>query len=116
MKDPASPGSNRRETSSVYPLAIVALSVAAIVSTFAISLYSEDPRIEARSFSGILVAYLIACGVLYRLCRKDVRVRSQQGENDIEEQLRILDDANTFFAGSLNTSDTFRLLISRIKE
>jgi diguanylate cyclase (GGDEF)-like protein len=93
---------------------MVVLSIGVIVSTFAISVYVRDVGARSQAFVAVLAAYLIVCLVLYRVQARREPPVTQRDDSDIDTHLKILDEAKTFFAGSLKTSDTFRLVISRI--
>ncbi|MBV9241362.1 MAG: GGDEF domain-containing protein [Acidobacteria bacterium] len=119
MKDPIPHGRESRASSASrrYMIAVAAVSLAAIISTFAISVYSSEIGAKARGFVVILIAYVIACVGLYRAhARREPLFDGEEnaGSADIDAHLKILDEAREFFAGSLKTSDTFRLVVSRI--
>lgn len=118
MIHPISHGRERREKSASisYNVTIVAVSIAALISTFTISSYIENAAPKFGAFTAIVAVYLIACLVLYRGHRREKPSTFEEDDAQIEACLKTLEDANTFFAGSLNTSDTFRLVVSRVRE
>jgi diguanylate cyclase (GGDEF)-like protein len=100
-------------------LALMLVSVGAVACAFGISIYYAEVSSRSRGSLIVVAAYVIVCIALYRGYRQDVRLQlSDAGpaETEIDAHLKILDQAKEFFAGSLKTPDTFRLLVSRIDE
>lgn len=100
-------------------LALAITSLAAIGATFAISIYSTELAPKARGFSVVVIGYLISCIAVYRAyVRRESAVGPDiaNSERNDDSHLKMLDEAREFFAGSLTTPDTFRLIVSRIAE
>jgi diguanylate cyclase (GGDEF)-like protein len=107
--------STLRYTSSSIGL----LSLAAIVSTFCLSMSPADDGSKASGFVVIIAAYLTGYVALYLRQRSRIRshndaVIATRSSADIAKHLGGLDDAREFFAGSLRTVDVFRLVSSRL--
>ena len=118
MKDTAPHRPRRREISSPqsYVLIVAVVSIAAVIASFVVSAEAVTFGSNVLGFCGVLLLYLIACGVVYLFFQpasySDVAA-GIAGAAATDAELRILDEACEYFAGSLNTSDTFRLVADR---
>jgi diguanylate cyclase (GGDEF)-like protein len=121
MKDPVPHARVRRSSyiPRLYLLVSAVLSVGAILSAFGIAVFASDTVAKLWSFGVVLVSYLATSLALYRWLPREYSLEIAHGEaqrNDIDVHLRALEETREFFAGSLSTSDTFRLVASRVTE
>jgi diguanylate cyclase (GGDEF)-like protein len=107
--------------SSQMILAIVSLS--ALFATFFISNIALRFETKAAFFSTIVFAYLLICVLFYlrQKQRSDIsffKARSSDSvfNEEIENKLLALEEANHFFGASLKPADMFRLVSSRTGE
>lgn len=108
-----------RKSSSLFSVLIVALSLVAIVATYFLANSSNDMATKTRGFSGIIAAFLISALLIHLWGTRGTKADSKTGEYleiNVDRSLIALDEANEYFAGSLNSSDSFRLVASRVKE
>ena len=108
---------DRRRAISAYSMLMVLLSLCAIISTFFLANSSLEVTAKIGGFSGIIVFFLIACVFthLWQSKSRPIRAEPSAANNtDVERGLAALDEAGEFFAGSLKSSDTFRLVTSRV--
>jgi diguanylate cyclase (GGDEF)-like protein len=97
------------------PLVFVLISIAAIVATYAVTNSSLDLTSRTAGFAVILAAFILLSLVHLWNAPGEVN-RPAAAEHEIERCLRSLDEANEYFAGSMTTSDIFRLVSSRAAE
>ncbi len=108
-----------RRVYSPYPVITVALSLAAIAATYLLAGSALEVTEKTQAFAGVVISYLFVCVILYfhQSTRKrksdDPRMKA---EDDIEAGLAALDEASTFFAGSLKSADALRLVSSRVRD
>ncbi len=98
---------------------VVALSLVAIVGTYFLANSTADIATKTRGFSGIIAAFLITSVLVHIWGSRRARsneVADVEPEQQQDRGLLALEEAAQFFAGSLNSSDTFRLVASRVKD
>lgn len=106
-----------RRTFTVSQIVIVALSLAAIAGTYVISTSALAMEDKAKAVSAIIALYLFSWVVIsagqYRRHRKgdSPSTTSDQG---VEQTLTALDEASTFFTGSLRSDDALRLVSNKV--
>lgn len=104
---------------------MICASILTLIGTFFVANSGLEFRVKTTVFGGIVALYLIFCGVFYFLQNR--RLNSAQTEAEdaeseeifspvVQEKLLILEEAKTFFATSLKSSDMFRLVSNRIGE
>ena len=103
------------------PLLFIGVSLAAIISAFVLASSSYDVETKAKAFSAIIVVFLIYCGIA--LIGRDEYSHRYPGhpgtsvsEADIERKLRSIEEAASYFGGSLKPADMFRLMASRVRD
>ena len=119
--DDSVPKGHVRSASLFYFLFVIIASVCAIFLTFVLANSSAGPETKAPAFLAIIVGFLAVCLCLHL---RQTRCASQKARRDLaadlqlrtESGLRMLDEANEFFAGSIKPADMFRLVSSRIRE
>lgn len=99
----------------------VGVSIAAIVAAFVLANSEYGFEIKIKGFSAIIVGFLIFCAILYTKVGVYLAVFGDGGQkylsdDDLERKLFGIEEANTYFGGSLKSADMFRLTASRIKE
>ena len=110
--------STRDRAISKYPIFTIAVSLAAIVVTYLLANSGFEVGAKTRGFSVIVVSFLSVSTLLYFRHagrRSPDTIEASDNNNDTERQLAALDEANEFFAGSLGSSDTFRLIANRVQ-
>lgn len=90
--------------------ALVAISVTYLIAGSTLGLTAK-----MASFIVLIAVFLSSSALLHiwRSARSGLNVTT---EPNIDRQLAALDDANEFFAGSINTADAFRLVASRVRQ
>lgn len=118
MQDEDNKGSEPRNVGLgfPYPVAIVALAVAALIGTFFLAQSSYTTSTKIASFFAIVTVFLSSAIVLHLRYGGEREIVIEAEEPETDRQLQALDDACEFFAGSLRSSDAFRLVASRIRE
>ncbi len=104
--------------SSAFTLLIIFFSLIAIVSTFLLAISTVDVGVKVGGFSAILAVLItLALGLsFWQSGRRTDLIESEFTSGaDLEQNLRGLDEANEYFAGSLTTGDTLRLVGSRVR-
>ena len=97
-------------------------SFAVIVATFFVSNSALIFETKTAIFVAIVVIYPLSCAAFYFRQRTASAENFQTAQTDsvfneeIEEKLLALEEANEFFGASLKFSDMFRLVASRIDE
>ena len=100
-----------------YIVALLALSLVAIACAFGISIYFSEDLSKLRGMLLVVVVYLAACAAIYfRYSREALVSGSDAPDSNVDEHLRMLEEAKDYFAGSLRTPDTFRLLASHVRK
>lgn len=105
-----------------YSIVLTAVfSFAVIIATFLVSTAELDFETKTAVFSTIAVLYPVLCAAFYFWQRaRLVDFQSEQAfsafNQEIEDKLFALEEANEFFGASLKFSDMFRLVASRIDE
>lgn len=99
---------------SLYSAVIVGSALAALAATFIIAGAEIEVGLKTRAFSAIIASFLVVAALahLFVITRK----RPANRETDEGRGLSLLDEANELLAGRLNTSDTFRLVVSRLSD
>ena len=111
--------SPRTSLNSLYPAVIVVTSVVALVSTYFLINSGLDATVKMWGFFGITAGFLIVSAMLhFWVSRKNLISAVEDPNSTVEgdRQLQALEDAHEFFAGSLNSPDSFRLVTSRVRE
>ncbi|MEQ1924343.1 MAG: hypothetical protein ABL952_17740, partial [Pyrinomonadaceae bacterium] len=119
MKDRKDTGDDSPKTqfTALYSGVTVIFSVVALVATYFLANSEYDITVKARGFSVIVAAFLVSAASLYLwISRGDKDTDGVDLDTRTDRQLQALDDANTYFAGSLRPSDSFRLVASRVRE
>jgi diguanylate cyclase (GGDEF)-like protein len=101
--------SSRRFAASSVSMA--GLSLAALSATFAVSISGMAVETRFVSFAGIVAGFVGVFAFLYYTGKKGLQ---ETGGSSLEEKLQLLEEAGQIFAGSLSTSDAFRLAASRM--
>ena len=115
------PGRSMRDRAiSKYPIFIIAASLAAIFATYLLANPGFEVRAKTLGFSLIVASFLSISALLYfwhtgRVSPDTIETAADY-DADITRQLAALDEANEFFAGTLGSADTFRLIANRVKE
>ena len=104
---------------SKYPIFIIAASLAAIFATYLLANPGFEVRAKTLGFSLIVASFLSISALLYfwhtgRVSPDTIETAADY-DADITRQLAALDEANEFFAGTLGSADTFRLIANRVK-
>lgn len=105
----------------MIPLLFVGTSLAAIVAAFALANSSYEFEIKTQGFSAIIVGYLIFSAVAYwnsggRLALIGEEESDKLTNEQVESRLFSIEEASTYFGGSLKASDMFRLMASRVDD
>jgi diguanylate cyclase (GGDEF)-like protein len=120
MKDPVQHDRVRHSTYSLsFYVPVFVVSTGAMLFCFAISLCATDIGSKVRGFLAVLITYSLASVLLFRWHARDGSrdlTESDVKRNAADDHLKVLDETLEFFAGSLSTSDTFRLVASRVAE
>lgn len=98
---------------SAFPKITVGLSLTAIVATYLLANSAAEVATKTKGFSAIIAAFLVGCALLYFRQHRSTAVSPE--EEDLDRQLAALDEAKEYFSGALDASDTFRLVVSRIR-
>ncbi len=94
------------------------MSLSAIVAAFALANSGYEFETKTQGFSAIIIGYLIFSGIAYWIgagltfLGKNVGLTDEQ----IESRLFSIEEASTYFGGSLKSSDMFRLMSSRVDD
>ena len=94
----------------------VAAALIALVATYILDSFSLDDATKASGFAGIILIFLIVCGVLFLYQSRRKRKADDLESADMETGLAALDEASAFFSGSLKSGDAFRLVSSRVSD
>lgn len=95
------------------------MSVIALVSTYFLTNSGIDTTVKTWGFFGIIAGFLAASALLHFRPSSKARAATTEDTNsnfEGDRHLQALDDAHEFFAGSLNSADSFRLVASRVRE
>lgn len=99
----------------------VGVSLAAIIAAFVLANSSYDFEIKTKAFSAIIVVFLMYCAIV--LVGREEYVNWFNGEPssklpdfEITQKLFAIEEAATYFGGSLKPADMFRLMCSRIND
>ena len=103
------------------PMLLIGVSLGAIVASFVLASSSFDVETKLKAFSAIIVVFLTYCGIA--LIGRDEHSRwygrssnSSIPDADIEGKLLSIEEAASYFGGSLKSSDMFRLMTSRVRD
>jgi diguanylate cyclase (GGDEF)-like protein len=101
------------------PILIIAISVLTLLATFITS--NLEIGFELKSFLFTLFLIINASGLLFFYFKNYTNgvKASETGKvftNDLDEKLALLQEVEDLFGGSLNSSDMFRLITSRVNE
>lgn len=113
------PDLGRRRTYSLYPIVMVLAVLAAIAITYGLYTIEMDPTTRLAAVGGSLLLLVFICGAFFYK-----KSRKKQGDDgmeaskpvDIEAGLGALDEASSFFTGSIQSADAFRLVSSRVRD
>ena len=101
------------------PIALVVVSVASIAAAFALAITNIEFETKVKVFAFIIVAYLVYCGISF-VTRDEssgwFHTSDPTSPEEIEQKLLSLEEAATYFGGSLKPVDMFRLMASRVKD
>lgn len=102
----------------ISPAIIIGIALAAITATYFLASSDLEVGTKTRGFSGIIVVFLIvSIGLrLWQSRRGNGRSEDVQHATDPDIGLSGLDEAKDLFAGSLSSTDAFRLVASRIRD
>ena len=111
----------RVRATPIYSILTVGASLIALAFTFLLADSNFDMGAKALGFAGIIGSFLSVCTLLYfrqtGRAKADIATRGLEIYNDqIDNGLLALGQANELFAGALKTSDAFRLTANRVKE
>ncbi len=87
------------------------LSLAAISATYVVSISGMEVETRVLSFAGVIAGFAGVFALLYYVGRKGLQ---ESGTDNLDEKLQLVEEAGQLFAGSLGTSDAFRLAASRM--
>ncbi|MFT3745720.1 MAG: sensor domain-containing diguanylate cyclase [Pyrinomonadaceae bacterium] len=115
------PDRSSGRTFPIFPILTLVFALAAIAATYFLSTVDLDPTIRLGSIGGVMVLFLAVCGTLYFQQSKRRRLTDAESEPepepvDIEAGLGALDEASSFFTGSIRSADAFRLVSSRVRD
>lgn len=121
MKHPVDTGvqPDQRRFATLYASVVVGLSIVAIVATYLLANSSFDVAVKTRGLSVVIVLLLLLCISLHFWHKRNGPPAAKPEttpDAEVERQLVALDEAHEFFAGSLKSADTFRLIASRVRE
>lgn len=99
----------------------VGVSIAAILAAFVLANSNYEFEIKIKGFSAIIVGFLIFCAIVYSKVGGYLAVLGDGGQKHfsdeaIERKLFAIEEANTYFGGSLKSADMFRLTASRLND
>ncbi len=101
---------------AIFPSAMIAVSLTAIVAAFIIANSGLDFAIEVKAFSAIIVIYLLCCLAFYYRSSFRTAPKSRFDDAQIDERLFAIEEANEYFGGSLKPDDMFRLVSNKVNE
>lgn len=102
-------------------LIFVGVSVSAIVAAFVLANSSLEFDTKTKAFSGIIVVFLMYCAVAF-VGREENRhwfggpLATSVTDLEIERKLYSIEEAASYFGGSLKPADMFRLMASRVRD
>lgn len=118
MKHPIKnePSSGRRQVFS--PAIVAGIALVAITATYFLASSDLEVGVKTRGFSGIIAAFLIVTVSLrmWQARRGNGPAIAGHRASDIDASLSGLEAAKDLFAGSLSSTDAFRLAASRIHD
>lgn len=102
------------------PVFFIGVSLAAIVSAFVLANSSYDFETKTKVFSAIIVIFLMYCAIAL-IGREDpekglVGRSLAAADPEIERKLFSIEEAASYFGGSLKPADMFRLMASRVRD
>ena len=101
------------------PMSLFVLSLAAIVVTFGLANSTLAFETKTRFFAAIIVAYILFCVVSF-VGRSGTPFSNASGQarvdSDLDRKLALLEDAATYFAGTIRTADMMRLVAAKMRE
>jgi diguanylate cyclase (GGDEF)-like protein len=100
---------------------MTAVSLAAIVASFALASSTGEVVSKSRGFMAIIVGYLVAAVVVYVFGNRNGAFRDNDGGNVgreiyADQQLFAIQEASEYFGGSLRPADMFRLVANKVNE
>ncbi len=104
---------------SPYPVIIVGLSLGALVGTYLLAMSPIETVAKALAFVGVVSLFLMFSVVSFYRQSKRRRATDDVVEDedfDLGPKLLALDEACSFFAGTIKPVDAFRLACSRIRD
>ncbi len=122
MKNPASSEGTRvrRRMLTPYLIMVIVAAAIALLSTYFLGRADLEIAAKTRGFSGIIAGFLVFCVILNLWQSRrwsQAKATGHKAEDDeVQNKLHVLEEANEFFAGSLKAADTFRLIASRIRD
>ncbi len=103
------------------PMTFVGVSLSAIIAAFVLASSSFEFETKTKAFSAIIVIFLMYCAIAM-VGREELskfvgrRSETQTADLDIEGRLSSIEEAASYFGGSLRPADMFRLMTSRVRE
>ncbi len=111
--------SSSRVGQNLVPFVFVGASLAAIVAAFALANSSYEFETKTKGFAAIIIGYLIFSAVAWWSGKGYLPPFGEHGgfsDEQIESRLFSIEEASTYFGGSLKSSDMFRLMSSRVDD
>jgi len=103
------------------PMFFIGVSLAAIVASFVLANSSYGFETKTKVFSGIIVAFLMYCAIAF-VGREEYAhwfgtpAVLPKADSEIEQKLYSIEEAASYFSGSLKPADMFRLMASRLRD
>lgn len=103
------------------PMVFIGVSLVAIIAAFVLANSGYDFEIKTKAFSAIIVVFLMFCAIVF-VSREEYITWFEGGrtakvsEFEISQKLFAIEEAATYFGGSLKPTDMFRLMCSRIRD
>ena len=103
------------------PLFFIGVSLAAIVAAFVLANSSYDFETKTKIFSAIIVVFLMYCAIAF-VGRENQALwlgghaSEANTDREIERKLYSIEEAASYFGGSLKPADMFRLMASRVRD
>ena len=101
---------------------VACLSLAAIVTTYLLANSSLGVVSKTTAFGSIIAIFIVGCLCLNWIYSRQSRAnglassRADESTPSVEGGLRALEEAASFFAGSLRRADAFRLISDRVRD
>ncbi|MBK6748602.1 MAG: GGDEF domain-containing protein [Acidobacteria bacterium] len=102
-------------------MTFVGVSLGAIIGAFVLASSSYEFDTKTKAFSAIIVVFLMYCAIAL-VGRDEIsnsvnrRSEAQSSDLEVEGRLNSIEEAASYFGGSLRPADMFRLMSSRVRE